>query len=295
MTTDEQSDRNFSLQLQNAPPQTSDTTVPHEQRGSPESPSGEPVQESGRYVYCIVQTGERLQLGPLGIGGGENEVYSVHHGDLAAIVSDTPVKLYDPTRENLLAHELVNETVLRDHTVVPVSFGTIFRTEADVVELLRSTGTAFSEVLRTIHGKVELGLKVIWDRDQVVAALESEDEGIRGLKEEIANNAKGSTYFARVQIGRLLEVALEERANEYLSQIYSTLRPFAVASQSNKLIGDSMILNGAFLVERTRLGEFDEAVRKLSEAHRDLLSFKYTGPWPPYNFVNVKLKLERAR
>jgi hypothetical protein len=27
----------------------------------------------------------------------------------------------------------------------------------------------------------------------------------------------------------------------------------------------------------------------------DKLTFKYTGPWPPYNFVNIRLKLERAR
>jgi hypothetical protein len=26
----------------------------------------------------------------------------------------------------------------------------------------------------------------------------------------------------------------------------------------------------------------------------DNLTFKYTGPWPPYNFVNIRLKLERA-
>ena len=26
----------------------------------------------------------------------------------------------------------------------------------------------------------------------------------------------------------------------------------------------------------------------------DKLTFKYTGPWPPYNFVNIRLKLERA-
>jgi hypothetical protein len=29
-------------------------------------------------------------------------------------------------------------------------------------------------------------------------------------------------------------------------------------------------------------------------ARYDHLSFKYTGPWPPYNFVNIRLKLERA-
>ena len=81
-------------------------------------------------------------------------------------MSDAPLRLYDPTRENLLAHELVNETVMRDHTVIPMSFGTIFRTHEDVVELLRSTGTAFSDVLNTIRGKIELGPKVVWDRER---------------------------------------------------------------------------------------------------------------------------------
>ena len=37
----------------------------------------------------------------------------------------------------MLAHERVNETVMREHTVIPMSFGTIFKTREDIVELLR--------------------------------------------------------------------------------------------------------------------------------------------------------------
>jgi len=55
-----------------------------------------------------------------------------------------------------------------------------------------------------------------------------------------------------------------------------------------------MIMNAAFLVERSASERFDEKVRELSHRHEGLLTFKYTGPWPPYNFVNIKLKLERA-
>ena len=44
----------------------------------------------------------------------------------------------------------------------------------------------------------------------------------------------------------------------------------------------------------SREQEFDEAVKALSRKYEDVLSFKYTGPWPPYNFVNIKLRLERA-
>ena len=37
-----------------------------------------------------------------------------------------------------------------------------------------------------------------------------------------------------------------------------------------------------------------ERVKEISRRYEELLTFKYTGPWPPYNFVNIKLKLERA-
>lgn len=249
--------------------------------------------EIGKYVYCIVQSAEELQFGPVGIGD-DAVVYTLHYGDLAAVVSDTPIRIYDPTRENVLAHERVNETVMKDLTVIPMSFGTMFRTKEDIEELLRSTEKALRDVLDKIRDKIELGLKVLWDRDSVIAQLESENEEIRNLKEEIGSEAGNTTYFARVQLGRMIEAALEEKANLFVSDIYESLKPVAVASRSNRLIGDRMIMNGAFLVDRSKEVRFDSTVKALSRKYEAVLSFRYTGPWPPYNFVNIKLKLERA-
>ncbi len=250
--------------------------------------------DEGKYVYCVIKTADEREFGPIGIGEGGNPVYTVHYQDLAAVVSDTPIRIYDPTRENVLAHELVNETVMREFTVIPMSFGTIFRTRNDIVELLKSTYRAFDDVLEKMRDKIEFGLKVLWDRDRVVARLEAEDDAIRRLKEEITNNAQSSTYFARMQLGRMVESALENAANQYMVDIHESLKPVAVASRSNKPIGDRMIMNAAYLVERAREHDFDEAVKALSRKYEDMLSFKYTGPWPPYNFVNIKLRLERV-
>ncbi|CAN5653534.1 gas vesicle protein GvpL [soil metagenome] len=250
--------------------------------------------DEGKYVYCIIKTSDGRDFGPIGIGDGANRVYTVHHNDLAAVVSDTPIRIYDPTRENVLAHELVNETVMREFTVIPMSFGTIFRTRDDIIELIKSTYKAFDDVLEKMRDKIEFGLKVLWDRDKVIGKLEQSDDEIRRLKEEITGNAQSSTYFARMQLGRLIEGALESSANGYVMDIHESLKPVAVASRSNKPIGDRMIMNAAYLVERSREQEFDESVKALSRKYEDLLSFTYTGPWPPYNFVNIKLRLERA-
>lgn len=256
-----------------------------------ESPQA-PV-EGGKYVYCIIRSARQREFGGIGIGGGQR-VYTVQHNDLAAVVSDTPIVIYDPTRENVLAHEFVNETVMKEHTVIPMSFGTVFRSEDDVTELLRSTYTAFSEVLDKMQDKIEFGLKVLWDRDKVVTSLETENEEIRRLKDEISRHTSSSTYFARMQLGRLVESSLEETSQRYVADIHDALKSVAVASRSNKPIGDKMILNAAFLVERKQETAFDELVKEISRKYEDILTFKYSGPWPPYNFVNIKLKLERA-
>jgi hypothetical protein len=246
----------------------------------------------GKYVYCVIHADRALGFGPLGIGSESPDVHTVNYKDIAAVVSDTPIAVHEPTRSNVLAHERVNETVMRDHTVIPMSFGTVFKTREDILELLRSAYDAFKDVLVKMEDKLEFGLKVLWDRDLVVKQLEAENEEIRRLKSEISSQ-RGSTYFARMQYGRLVDASLQARSDRYVQEIFEALRPVSVASRANKPIGDRMIMNAAFLVRREKEAEFDAVVKRIGAAH-DKLTFRYTGPWPPYNFVNIRLKLERA-
>jgi len=53
-------------------------------------------------------------------------------------------------------------------------------------------------------------------------------------------------------------------------------------------------MNAAFLVERERAELFDRRVQEIAQRHEGKLSFRYTGPWPPYNFVTIRLQLERS-
>jgi hypothetical protein len=246
----------------------------------------------GKYVYCIIKSARQLRFGPLGIGVAPAEVHTIHYRDIAAVVSNTPIVAQDPTRENVLAHQRVNETVMQQHTVIPMSFGTVFKTDDDIMELLRSAYDAFTDVLNKMQDKFEFGLKVLWDRDQIIREIEEEDEDIRRLKSEISSQ-KGSTYFARMQYGRLIDAALQARSERYVAEVFRSLRDVSVASRSNKPIGDRMIMNAAFLVGRDMEPAFDRRVKDIGQRY-DKLTFKYTGPWPPYNFVNIRLKLERA-
>jgi hypothetical protein len=176
------------------------------------------------------------------------------------------------------------------------------------------SGRDDAESVATIHRAIELGVtlfdtadmygpftneqllgRAIRDRrDKVIANIERDNDEIRRLKDEISRHTASSTYFARMQLGRLIESALEDMSTRYVGDIHDSLKPVAVASRSNKPIGDLMILNAAFLVERSQEASFDEKVKEISRKYEDILRFKYSGPWPPYNFVNIKLKLEKA-
>jgi Gas vesicle synthesis protein GvpL/GvpF len=256
---------------------------------------GDSGADSGIYVYSIIESHEPRSFGKIGIGGRGDEVFTVHYRDLAALVSRTPLVVYDPNRENALAHEHVNEVAIEQgFTPVPMSFGTLFKTEKDIVEFLEDTYDALRDVLQKMKDKLEFGLKVNWNRDEVLAEVERDNEDIRRLKEEIVKNQQSSTYFARMQLGRMVEQALADTSDAYVREIYEYLRDAAIASRSNKPIGERMIMNAAFLVERDKAATFDRKVQNIAQKFEGKLNFRYTGPWPPYNFVTIRLQLERS-
>src|SRR5438132_8914908 len=197
--------------------------------------------EGGRYVYGIVETKEHLSFGKIGIGGAGEPVYTVNHQDIAAVVSKTPVAIFDPTRDNALAHEHVIESVMKNYTIIPMSFGTVFRTDEDIREVLKSIYTSLKDVLKQMTGKLEFGLKVTWDRDRIIEELKRENEEIHRFHQELTRKHLQSTYFARMQLGRMIDKALSERAAEVVREIYDGLRTVCVASRDNKVIGDKKI------------------------------------------------------
>ncbi|HSM86199.1 MAG TPA: GvpL/GvpF family gas vesicle protein [Candidatus Limnocylindrales bacterium] len=251
-------------------------------------------QQEGLYVYGVIESRAAVGFGKSSIGGVSEDVFTVNYGDAAAVVSRTPVFIFDPTRDNALAHEHVIETVMKNFTIVPMAFGTVFRTADDIKEVLKSIYTSLKDVLRQMTGKLEFGLKVAWDRDRIIEELKREHEEIHRFHQELTRKHLQSTYFARMQLGRMIDKALAELAANYVRDIYDGLRSVCVASRDNKPIGDKMILNAAFLIQKEREPEFDAAVNRVAQKFGDRLNFKYTGPWPPYNFVNIRLKLERG-
>jgi hypothetical protein len=93
------------------------------------------MEKEGKYIYCIIETKQERNFGPIGIGGRGDEVTTIGYGDLSMVISDSPMTKYVVSRENMLAHEMVIEEVMKEFTVLPVRFCTI-ASDADELDFL---------------------------------------------------------------------------------------------------------------------------------------------------------------
>lgn len=249
------------------------------------------------YVYGVAPA-EPFRNGdpPLrvpGIGGQGAPVRTIMLGDLAAVVSDVPGVQIHVSRENLLGHQRVLEEVLRRSDVLPFSFGTVAESDEDVRELLLQEGyDALSEQLECVRGCVELEVKVFWEQQRLFAEIAQENDDVRALRDEIPLLSDDEAAVEKITLGQLTEAEIELKSEWEADGVLDVLEPIAVDVLVNPNLTETMLLNGAFLVERTREREFDHAMVALAEAHAGRLIFNYVGPLPPYSFINLAFAAE---
>lgn len=244
-----------------------------------------------KYIYCIIDEGKVQAFGPIGIGGRGDELYTVCFNDIAAVVSNSPIKKYSVSRENLIPHERAIEEVMKTHVVLPVRFATVAEDEEKVKKILEREHDKFVDLLKDIEGKKELGLKAIFKEDVIYKDILEKYKDIKVLKEKIAALPLEKTYFQRAKIGEMVEAALEKEKEIHKEDILSVLSPLSIEFKINNTYGERMIINAAFLVEKDKEAEFDQKVQGLQDKYGEGIKFKYVGTLPPFNFINLTINV----
>jgi hypothetical protein len=247
----------------------------------------------GKYIYCVIRSATPEEFSSRGIGERGDPVYTVHFMDLAAVVSDSPLMEYENSRRNMMAHTLVLEEVMNRRTLLPVRFDTIAASAAAIEEqLLKRRFGELSGLLSEMEGRVELGVKAFWYEGMIFPEIVTEDAAIRRLRDSLMGRSPEESYYDRIHLGEMVEAAMQQKRDGDAQKVLAVLRPLAVQTRVNKVITDRMVLNAAFLVDRSNEPQFDQAVQQLDAEMGKRLMFKYVGPVPPYNFVNVVISWE---
>lgn len=247
------------------------------------------MREEGKYLYGIIGMNEERNFGPIGLGG--QEVETIAYRDLSAVISNAPLGNYVVSKENLLAHERVLERVMQEHTVLPVRFCTVATNAEEIRRLLEWRYLELKHLLRDLDGKVELGVKALWrNMELIFQELVDENEEIKRLRAEIAERPSRQAYAQRIAIGQMVQAALEAKKEREGEEILGGLKRLCVDYRRNRTIGDKMLLNAAFLVDRIREHEFDDLMDRLDLRYRQRITFAYVGSMPPYNFLTLTLQ-----
>jgi hypothetical protein len=277
----------------------------------------------GYYVYGIVMDGDSQLAAELPEQGIDtaNPVYALQPAASArqpsaidAIVSRVSLQEFgqEELRANLKdlewleakvrAHQAVLETVLANFTLIPMRFCTICQSESRVQEMLAHHYDEFVEMLTRLEGRREWGVKVYCDSGVLTQRVEEINDRVRDLRAEMEQKSSGAAYFLRKKLEESIAREAEHLSDEVAQHSHDRLSSHSEEAVINPLQnrqltgrGETMVLNGAYLVAEELLTAFQAELSRLQDEYGNLgFSYEVTGPWPPYNFVALSFEEDIA-
>jgi hypothetical protein len=252
-------------------------------------PSTATAAQCGFYLYAVTPAGEAGAGCGAGVEGAEIE--SVEQDGLAAIVSRLGVRKLRPQRSNLSAHHRVLNELSRRQTVLPAAFGTIGTSEEEVRDMLARNREVLTDLLARLAGKVEMGLKVYWETENIFEYFVATHQELETLRNRLFRAGAHPSVEQKLDLGKLFESLIAESRARHTRRVTEALLGCSAEIIAVDPGEERMIMKLACLVERERRGEWEEGVHRAARLFDDHYRFDYSGPWPPYNFVHVDLRL----
>lgn len=218
------------------------------------------------YVYALVDaspTPPSLD----GEGHGGAPLCVVSGGAVAAVCSRHDHIDVTVDRDHLWRHERVAETLMEDHAVLPVRFGTTVADDDALAAMLRDREAEFCGAFERVRGRVEVGVRALW----TPPAPDADPSA--------AGTGPGHAYL----MGRL---AARNAASSLAESIHTELATHAVEARYEVSATPRLLLSAAYLVGRGDVGAFLEAVDEAARRHPDV-ELLCTGPWPAHTFARA--------
>jgi hypothetical protein len=184
---------------------------------------------------------------------GADRAYTVSHQTLSALVSEIDTVEPEQSDENTRAHDKVLQELLQ------------YDGGRTVVPM--RYGMAFKNA-RTLKSVLR----------------EARPAFTRALRE-----VEGKVELGLKVLGEEDAEVDEEAIREEVSDRFDER---AVSVSEGDLFSDRLIVNRSYLIDREDREAFDRAVGEFEDEHDDLL-VQYTGPWAPYNFVDIEIGAQR--
>jgi hypothetical protein len=259
------------------------------------------MERTATYIYCLVKATRRPPTGraPRGLPGATKPEAIALGGSLWLLVADVPLDTYgsEPLQRALgnmqwvsdvaLAHDSVIEYFAQRSgmTTVPLKMFTMFSTRERALADMRARRRELEPIVKRIAGSEEWGVRVVR-----AAPVSPTTRGRTAA-------SSGTGFLAAKKQARDAAREAVELAGDAAEDAYNVLA--AVAKQVSRRedvppgAAAPPLLDAAFLVPAARRTKFKAVARKAASRCSEagaLMSL--TGPWPAYNFVQLRDRRE---
>jgi len=244
-------------------------------------------KKSGRYVYCVADSGKSVNFGRIGIDKGI--VYTIPSGNLCAVVHNCSKPYQSKDAEKVKGwvrtHQNIVDVAGKElGTVIPLSFDVMVKgSNKDVMNWLEKENEKLMDIIKRIKGRQEFGVQIFLDRKIMGSKIAEKNKEIQRLRKEMEKESKGKAYFLRQRIERVVKREIERGADLCFKDFFNRIKIVADDVRVDKVKSSDMLMNLSCLVHKGRIGELGTELGIIDDMEG--FSVRFTGPWPPYSFV----------
>lgn len=259
------------------------------------------VQEigEGRYIYCVINSGSELSFDDIGLD--DNKVYVIPHKDIAAVVHSCLAEPYETEEKEkagewILTHNYVIDRATKKFgTVIPFSFDVIVSGDDDIIkDWMDGSYEKIKGELEKVKNKAEYSVQIFCEHEKLAENLVSSDEELKELKEMIKKMTKGAAYLLQrkyeLKVKDAISAGISGLASEFGSRIKEHVEEMRVEEKTaqvpEKFKDKKLIVTLCCLVNEDKVEMLGEMLDEIN--NRDGFAVRFTGPWAPFSFVQLK-------
>lgn len=245
---------------------------------------------AGKYLYAIIPAGKDLKYGEIGIDGAQ--VYLISDNHVSAVVSDFSNGKIRPERRHLAAHQAVLKSIMQEESPLPISFGMIAGSTEEIQRILTLNSKSFIDQLKRVHGKVEMGVRVVWDVPNIFEYFVNIHKELRDARDKLLGGSHNPSQDDKIEVGRLFDWFLKDNRENLTRKVEDGLESSCFEITRLPPRNEKEVMNLACLIARENIEKnFENAICEIAQEFDNNYTFDFNGPWAPHNFVNVQLVL----
>ena len=145
--------------------------------------------------------------------------------------------------------------------------------------------------LRRVAGRVEMGLRVAWDVNNIFDYFISISPELRAARDRVFGRHGQASQDEQIELGRTFERLLAQQRDAHSRIVERAMASCCAEIKRNPPRDEREVMALACLIRRESQGAFEAAVFEAASNFDNSFAFDYSGPWAPHSFAEMDLKL----